>query len=258
MTGASAHVLVRDADGVRNLVLNRAGKANALSAAMLAGLRRSIDRVAEDGIGMVVLSSASPTLFCAGGDIEEFASGAAQLDAQGAGLRELMAAMARCPAPIVAVARGKAAGAGVMLLAMTDIVIAAADLSLVCPEIAFNMYPVMVQVALETKISAARARQLCLSGQPLEAAAARELGLVTDVLAAGEFDALAARRLAFYCARGEALAIARKARLRMEPPEAVVQRIEALEPLMHENFSRPGVQEAIRAYLAGLRGARAD
>ncbi|WP_262358363.1 enoyl-CoA hydratase-related protein, partial [Bordetella pertussis] len=61
---------------------------------------------------------------------------------QGAALRELMAAMARCPLPLLAVARGKAAGAGVILLAMTDLVIAAQDLSLACPEMAFSMYPV--------------------------------------------------------------------------------------------------------------------
>jgi len=258
MTGAPTLVRVEDADGLRSLVLDRADKANALTAAMLADLRRAIDSVARDGIGMVVLRSASPALFCAGGDIEEFASGPAMLAAQGEGLRDVMLALARCPVPVVALARGKAAGAGVILLAMTDIVIAAEDLSLVCPEIAFNMYPVIVQVALETKISAARARQLCFSGQPLAAPAALELGLVTDVLAAEAFDALSARRLAFYAERREALAIARKARLRMEPPDALAARIASLEPLMHENFSRPGVQDAIRAYLARLRGARAD
>lgn len=256
MTGALAHVRVQDQDGIRSLILDRAHKANALTAAMLVDLRLAVDSAAGDGICMVVLRSASPSLFCAGGDIEEFASGPAMLEAQGAGLRELMAALARCPVPVVAVARGKAAGAGVILLAMTDIVIAATDLSLTCPEIVFNMYPVIVQAALETKISAARARQLCFSGQPLAAPPARELGLVTDVLEVEGFDAHSTRRLAFYAERREALAIARKARLQMEPPEALVERIRLLEPLMHENFSRPGVQDAIRAYLSRLRGER--
>jgi len=172
----------------------------------------------------------------------------------GAALRELMAAMARCPLPLLAVARGKAAGAGVILLAMTDLVIAAQDLSLACPEMAFSMYPVIVQAALETKISAARAR---LSGQALDAAAARDLGLVTDVLGLDGFETLAERRLAYYAGRRAALAIARKARLAMEPPDATVARVRALEPLMHENFRIPGVRETIQRYLAGLRARRA-
>ncbi|CFO00835.1 enoyl-CoA hydratase/isomerase [Bordetella pertussis] len=43
----------------------------------------------------------------------------------------------------------------------------------------------------------------------------------------------------------------------MEPPDAAVARIRALEPLMHENFRIPGVQETIQHYLAGLRTRRA-
>lgn len=257
MTAPSSYVLVEDEGGVRTLTLNRSAKANALNADMLSALRRAIDSAPQDGIGLIVLRSASPSLFCAGGDIEEFVRSAALLEAQGVGLRELMAAMARCPAVILAIARGRAAGAGVILLAMTDIVIAGTDLALACPEIAFNMYPVMVQAALETKISAARARQLCLSGQVLNAEPARELGLVTDVLPVADFERLSADRLEFYLARREALAIARKARLLLEPPDPVLGRLQALEPLMHENFSRPGVQESIRAYLDGMRARRA-
>lgn len=258
MTDAANHVLVQDADGIRTLTLNRAAKANALNAGMLAALRRAINGAPDLGIGLIVLRSASPSLFCAGGDIEEFVQSPELLEAQGVGLRELMGAMASCPCPILAVARGKAAGAGVILLAMTDIVIGASDLTLACPEIAFNMYPVMVQAALQTKVSAARARQLCLSGQLLKAEPARELGLVTDVLAAEGFDQLAADRVAFYVARREALAIARKARLQLEPPDLAIGRIAALEPLMHENFARPGVRETIQAYLAHMRARRAS
>ncbi|CPI10855.1 enoyl-CoA hydratase/isomerase [Bordetella pertussis] len=62
---------------------------------------------------------------------------------------------------------------------------------------------------------------------------------------------------AYYAGRRAALAIARKARLAMEPPDAAVARIRALEPLMHENFRIPGVQETIQHYLAGLRTRRA-
>jgi len=257
MTCATDSILVADGDGIRSVVLNRAGKANALSADMLDSLRQAVESAPRDGAALVVLRSASPTLFCAGGDIDEFAQGPVALARQGAGLRRLMEALARCPLPVLAEARGKAAGAGVILLAMTDLVVAADDLALSCPEIAFNMYPVMVQVALETKIGAARARQLCLSGQALDAAAARDLGLVTDIVAAGDFASLAGARVAYYAARREALAIARRARLRMEPPEAMARRIEALEPLMHENFNRPGVQDTVRDYLAGLRLKRA-
>lgn len=256
MTHTADPILVQDADGIRSIVLNRAGKANALCAAMLDTMVQAIARAPEDGAGMILLRSASPALFCAGGDIDEFALGPGSLEKQGDSLRELMTVMARCPLPILAIAQGKAAGAGVILLAMTDIVIAAQDLALSCPEIAFNMYPVMVQIALETKISAAQARRLCLSGDTLGAAAARDLGLATDVLPADGFAQRAEQRLAYYSKRREALNIARQGRLATESPAAMLRRLATLEPLMHRNFNRPGVRETILAYLDGLRRKR--
>ncbi|MCD0502291.1 enoyl-CoA hydratase/isomerase family protein [Bordetella petrii] len=254
MMDAADYVLVHDAEGVRFITLNRLAKANALNAAMLDSIRQACASAQPDRVALIVLRSASPTLFCAGGDIEEFVRGPALLERQGVALRELTAAMACCPVPILAVARGKAAGAGVILLTMTDIVIAAADLALSCPEMAFSMYPVMVQAVLETKISSARARQLCFSGQSLDAGSARDLGLVTDVLAVAGFDGLAAQRLDYYARRRHALAIARQARLMLEPPVPALQRVLALEPLMHENYHGAGVQEAICSYLARLGG----
>ncbi|CRE11740.1 enoyl-CoA hydratase/isomerase [Bordetella pertussis] len=77
------------------------------------------------------------------------------------------------------------------------------------------------------------------------------------LLAVARGKAAGAGRLAYYAGRRAALAIARKARLAMEPPDAAVARIRALEPLMHENFRIPGVQETIQHYLAGLRTRRA-
>lgn len=246
-------ILVQDAEGIRSIVLNRADKANALCTTMLDTMRQAVESAREDGARMILLRSASPALFCAGGDIHEFAQGPQHLEKQGDSLRALVASMARCSLPILAIARGKAAGAGVILLAMVDIVIAAENLAMSCPEIAFNMYPIMVQIALETKVSAALARRLCLSGDALDAAAARGLGLVTDMLPTADFEHMANHRLAYYAERREALEIARQARLSTESPDAMLQRLATLEPLMHKNFNRPGVRETILAYLAGLR-----
>jgi len=256
MTDAARHVLVQDQDGVRSIVLNRAAKANALTAAMLQRIIRAFQSATADGAQAIVLRSASKTLFSAGADIQEFSEGAAQLDKHGGWLRKLMGEMACCPLPILAAARGRAAGAGAILLSMVDILIAADDLTLVCPEIAFNMYPFIVQAALETKISAGRARQLCFSASPLSAASALELGLATELVARDRFDEVSAERLAYYLSRRDALQMARKGRLLMESPKDFMNKLEALEPLMHENFGKPGVQDSMKAYFQRL-GAKA-
>ncbi|WP_353146044.1 enoyl-CoA hydratase/isomerase family protein [Pollutimonas bauzanensis] len=250
-------ILVEDRDGIRHITLSRAQRGNALTAAMLVSIARAVKGVSIAQTGLILLRSTSAKVFCAGGDIDEFLQGPKQLATQGAALKEAMLALSQCPVPVLAIAAGKAAGAGVILLAMTDIVIAAENLSLSCPEIAFNMYPVIVQAALETKISSAQARQLCISGQPLDAKAAQGLGLVTDIFTTQDFDSYAQQRLEFYTKRREALLIARKARLLTDSPASALQQLDMLEPLMHENFDRPGVQESIRKYLADLRATRA-
>lgn len=252
MIDTKKYIQQHDEGGVRSIVLNRPEKANALTAQMLEDIRKAVEGAQYVGVNAIVLRSASNTLFSAGGDIREFSEGPQHLENQGCQLRALMAVMVECPIPIIGVARGRAAGAGVILLSMTDIVIAADDLVFSCPEFAFNMYPFIVQVALESKISAANARQLCLSGAPLAAAGALQLGLVTEVLESSRFDDLAADRLAYYLSKRDALEIARKGRLLMEPPEKFTRKVELLEPLMHENFSRPGVQDTIKSYLSKL------
>ncbi|WP_297402114.1 enoyl-CoA hydratase/isomerase family protein [Hydrogenophaga sp.] len=247
-------VVIEDAamaDGgcVRTLTLNRPQKAHALTHAMLERLAAGLG---EPGAAVQVLRSASGRLFCAGADIEEFVAGASHLAGHGEALLAMIRRRAFSPTPLVAIARGKASGAGALLLALADVVIAADDLAFGCPEIHFGMYPVIVEAVLQSRVSPALAARLCL-GQALDAAEAHRAGLVTEVLPAQDFDALAAQRLAFYLARGGALQVARAASLRTQPPEALMARVHAVAPLMAENFAQSGVRERITAYLDALR-----
>lgn len=244
---------VHDQNGVRSITLQRLDKANALNTPMLKALSEAIESAQPDGNHAIVLRSASPRLFCAGGDIQEFCKGTEHLETQGEALRTLMVTMVSCPVPILAIARGKAAGAGVILLSLTDIVIGSQDLELSCPELAFNMYPFSVHVALETKITSAKARQLCLSCLPLGADQAQDLGLVTNVLPLDGFEDNAEKTLALYLSRQDALSSARKGRLIMEPPSHFIKAVETIQPLMYENFNKTGVQETIQNYLESLK-----
>jgi enoyl-CoA hydratase/carnithine racemase len=112
------------------------------------------------------------------------------------------------------------------------------------------MYPVVVHAALEEKISPALAFQLCATGRLLSAVEVRALGLVTDIVPVDTFAADLADRVAFYRNSAEALTIGRRA-LRTTRPSQVGERIARLAPLMHENFSRPGVRETIARYFSG-------
>jgi len=246
-------VMIEEGAMARTLTLNRPEKANALTHAMLESLAAGLD---GPGAGVHVLRSAHHRLFCAGADIEEFVAGESQLAGHGAALLDLIRRRASSPVPLVAIARGKASGAGALLLALADVVIAADDMEFGCPEIRFGMYPVIVEAVLRSRVSPALATRLCL-GQAMDAVEAHRAGLVTEVLPAGDFDALAAQRLAFYIERAGALRVARASGLRAQPPEILEARVQAVAPLMAENFAQCGVRERITGYLGGLRREKA-
>jgi len=195
----------------------------------------------------VVIEGSGTAGFCAGADIAEFLEGD-QLERQEEGLKAIVAALVASPRPIIAAIHGRTLGAGVLIASLSDLVIAADNLAFGLPEIHFNMYPVIVQAALEEKVSAAIAFQLCATGRLLDAAEARALGLISDIMPAVSFAAGVADRAAFYRDRVEALSIGRRA-MRSGGSSDVLARIVRLAPLMHENFGRPGVRETIARYL---------
>lgn len=238
--------------GVLALTLDRAQKANALTARMMEALGAAFART--DSV-VQVLRSTSPRLFCAGADIAEFVAGPDHLAAQERALVRMIERRASSAVPLVAIARGKASGAGAILLALADVVIASEDLEIACPEIRFGMYPIIVEAVLQSRVSPALAARMCM-GQGLDAAQAGRAGLVTEILPAEGFGARAEERLGFYMERRHALGIARRSRLQSQPPAQLIQCVHTVAPLMAENFGQAEVRQRIETYLSSL-GRRA-
>lgn len=248
-----AAVSVTDTGGVRRIRINRPEKANALSSAMMVAIAEAI--ATAGAAKLLVIEGAGPRGFCAGGDIAEFIRSGEHLTLQEEGLRAIVDACLASPCPLLAAIHGRTLGAGVLLAALCDVVIAADNLAFGLPEIRFNMYPVMIHAVLKEKVSSATAFQLCASGRILDAVEARTLGLVTEVLPAAHFASELESRVAFCFANVEALAIGRRARQVLTPSE-LPARLAQLSPMMHENYTRPGVRETIARYLDKL-GERA-
>lgn len=237
-------IRIEDSERTRRIVIERPDKANALTAEMMHALAAA---VREAGTDLVVIEGRSPRGFSAGADIAEFLQGGEHLERQEAGLTDIVESFTASPRPIIAAIHGRTLGAAVLISALCDVVIAADDLQFGLPEIRFNMYPVVVHAVLEEKVSPALAFQLCATGRLLDAHEARALGLVSDIIAAAQFSAEAAERIAFYEARIEALSIGHRA-LRTTRTSAVRERLARVAPLMNENFHRPGVRETIARY----------
>jgi enoyl-CoA hydratase/3-hydroxyacyl-CoA dehydrogenase len=176
--------------------------ANSLSPQVIAELARVWDHVeSDDDLRVLVIASANPMLFCAGADIKAFTT----MDAQaGAALladgHALLRRMERSSTLTIAAVNAAAYGGGCELAMACDVRIAAQSSSFGQPEVNLGIIPGLGGTQrLPRLVGTARALELNLTGDPISAAEAFEIGLVTRVVPDHELHDVAmawARRLA--------------------------------------------------------------
>jgi len=95
--------------------------------------------------------------------------------------------------PLVARVNGACMAGGMGLLAMCDLAIAAPRAIFGLPEARVGVFPMQVLAVLQAQVPQRSLVQLCLTGDPIDAVRAREIGLVNDV--ADDLDAAIERLL---------------------------------------------------------------
>jgi len=170
------------------IVLNRADKLNALNKAMWLGVRDRIRACStEPDLRCVVLRGAGEKAFGPGADIAEFATeraNARQAAEYGRLMHETMAAIAECVHPTVAMIHGLCVGGGLELALMCDLRICGESSRFGVPinRIGVTMaYPEIG--ALIELVGRSTALAILLEGRVFGAAEAKEIGLVTRVVA---------------------------------------------------------------------------
>jgi enoyl-CoA hydratase/carnithine racemase len=201
---SEAVLRVEVADGVARVTLNRPEVRNALNAAMLSELERSLRRLEEDPAArVVVLRGAGDRAFCAGADLTHVADRGTTLQARESfgGLARILELMARMRTPVVAQVHGYALAGGCGLAAGADIVVAADDAVFGLPEIKVGLLPLIVMAPILRAVGRKRGMLMILSGEPVTAREACEMGLVSRVVPRAELETAVgalARTLAAY------------------------------------------------------------
>jgi enoyl-CoA hydratase len=185
-------VLSRDADTVRVLTVDRPDKLNALDRATLQALDDAFAAAADDaGIRAVVLTGSGPRAFVAGADIAEM-NGLSAIEAREFSLlgQRLMRRIERLPKPVVAMVNGYALGGGLELAMACHLRIAAEGAKLGQPEVNLGLIPGFGGTQRLLRLAGrAAALELCLTGAPVDAARALQLGLVNRVVPAAALEA---------------------------------------------------------------------
>lgn len=183
-----AAALVRvehDAYGVRGAVrvtMNRPHAYNALSEAMLDALQRTFDSIADSPARVVVLAGEGRA-FCAGHDLKEMRA-QPSLDYYRtlfARCSTLMMTLQRMPQPVIARVHGIATAAGCQLVAMCDLAVASSQARFATSGVNLGLFCSTPAVPLSRNVSRKAAFEMLVTGEFIDAAAAREQGLVNRV-----------------------------------------------------------------------------
>jgi methylglutaconyl-CoA hydratase len=175
------------------LTLHRPEVLNAFDETLIGELDSAFAALGADPAVRVVVLAASGRVFCAGADIGWMQRAAANSEeanlADARVFAAMLARLAGCPKPVVAVVQGAAYGGGVGLACAADIVIAGERAKFCVSEARFGILPAVIGPYLVNAVGQRQARRLALTMTVVGAAEALGLGLAHKVVAEDGLDA---------------------------------------------------------------------
>ncbi len=256
------NILLAEDGGVATLVLHRPDKLNAFADDMRERLLEALDAVAaRPHLGALIITGAGRA-FCSGGDVGHMRA----LTAREAGfdeLRPLLEAgrrvimrLASLPIPVLAAVNGVAAGAGLNLACACDLRVASEQASFGATFVRIGLHPDWGgSWTLPRLVGVAKAKELCWTGDVIDAAEALRIGLVQRVVPHERLmdETLAlARRLAA-APRTSVREIKRS--LSASPGRTLDESLAAEEAAQARCWASPDVREGMAAF-AEKRAAR--
>ena len=191
MPERESRLVLYTVDGpVATLTLNDPERRNPLSTAMAQELVAALRRGCQDPQVRALVLTGAGAAFSAGGDIREFAgldrlTGPEVLE-QGERSTELFKAPRWLTKPLIGAVNGPAMGGGLGLVCLCHWVVAAEDAVFATPEINLGLFPLVILPLMMQVMGPRQALALGLSGRRVDAREAQRLGLVTEVVPAGQ------------------------------------------------------------------------
>jgi enoyl-CoA hydratase/carnithine racemase len=222
-------VLISAQDGIATVTLNRPDKRNAINSALLAALRAAFDELeTRPDVRVVVVRGAGPA-FCSGMDLREMEERRGEPADPEAGLIPVLQRVERSRQPTIALLHGDALAGGCELALHCDLRVAADGARLGMPLARIGLVvPFPLGQKLVEILGPAHTRELLLTGRPVDARRAWEIGMVHQVVSQPEVET------ATYAL---ARSIAGNAPLSLQGMKAVIQRAVSLrEGIRHDDL----------------------
>ncbi|MCT2540253.1 enoyl-CoA hydratase [Sedimentimonas flavescens] len=185
---------------IAHLTMNAPGSLNALSDAMLAALKARFTELAADQTIRVVVLKGAGKAFCAGHDLKEMQAGRQAEDKGRAYFADLFARCAEVmqmipalPQPVIAEVHGIATAAGCQLVASCDMAVAAEGTRFGVNGVNIGLFCSTPMVALSRNVPRKVAFEMLTTGEFIDAARAREVGLINRIVPHDALDAETSR-----------------------------------------------------------------
>jgi enoyl-CoA hydratase/carnithine racemase len=197
-TSSSLILLREDRSGIAVLTLNRPQARNSLSEALLKALGDALSAIAHDHTVRAVILAAHGPAFSAGHDLKELNSHRSQEGRGRAYFKHIMTLCSRVmqqvvtlPQPVIAAVQATATAAGCQLVASCDLAVASQAAKFATPGVNIGLFCSTPMVALSRNVSRKHAMQMLLTGDLISADEAARIGLINQVVPAGQERAVA-------------------------------------------------------------------
>ena len=248
-------IVVEREGAVATVRINRPDKLNALNAAVRREIAQAMDRLADDGgVRVAVLCGTGEKAFAAGADVSEFAGRTPGEQREVYRRRRVYDAVAAFPKPVIAAIHGFCLGGGVELALACDVRVADPSARFGQFEIRLGLIPGAGGTQrLARLVGPGQAARIALSGDVVDAAEARRIGLVEILAAEGEHLARA-RELARRMARWSPVALGLvKESLRAASETSLAEGLALEKELFLAAFASDDGREGVRAFVEKRR-----
>lgn len=168
---------------VTTLTLNSPQTRNALSTELMGELRDALIAIGEDSSIHVVVLAAEGPVFSSGHNLKEVRGANQERQQEIFDLcSDLMLTIQRIPQPVIARVQGLATAAGAQLAATCDLAVAAKSAAFATPGVKIGLFCSTPGVAIARALPTKQAMRMLLTGDPVSAERALDLGLVSDVV----------------------------------------------------------------------------
>lgn len=243
---STSHVLIQKQEGILCIRMNRPEKKNALTRAMYQSISDALIEGDKDDSVRVILLSGTSDCFTSGNDLADFRD---IPDGSERPRNPILNALPNVKKPVVAAVNGVAVGVGTTMLLHCDLVYAGESARFQLPFVNLGLCPELGSTALLPLLMGhQRAAELLLLGEPFDADAAREIGIVNAVYADDALFEMASSKARQLAAQPAAAVRATKSLLKRGREQAVLSAIEEELVIFNERLRSTEAQEAFKAF----------